>query len=210
MTQTQKFTAKLAGILVVAASLSTSAFADWRHQDGTGRDFDRRENSATGVRYRDNDRVTFEGRVRSMSRERDGYRVELDRGGYAFWVPEATVRAGRFGVGVSVRLGGIFRHGAIFVDAVSYPDSGYSDPYYSGYGSRSLRGVVDRVDFRREFIVVRDDNSGRFVDVDMSRTRRRFDDLRRGDYVELSGDWVRGGLFEAYRLESLQTGRYRY
>jgi hypothetical protein len=37
---------------------------------------------------------------------------------------------------------------------------------------------------------------------------RRMDDVRPGDYVEFSGDWTRGGVFNAYRLERLDEGRY--
>jgi hypothetical protein len=35
------------------------------------------------------------------------------------------------------------------------------------------------------------------------------EDLRRGDLVSLSGDWVRGGVFSAYRVESVNSGRGR-
>ena len=37
---------------------------------------------------------------------------------------------------------------------------------------------------------------------------RRMDDVRPGDYVEFSGDWTRGGVFNAYRLDRVDEGRY--
>jgi hypothetical protein len=55
--------------------------------------------------------------------------------------------------------------------------------------------------------VINDDISRQFVTVTMPRDRR-MDDVRPGDYVEFSGDWTRGGVFNAYRLERLDEGRY--
>jgi len=60
-------------------------------------------------------------------------------------------------------------------------------------------------------IVLRDQATGRFVTVDMRGADRRsrsidLEDLRRGDLVSLSGHW-RGGVFTAYRVEGVNSGR---
>ncbi len=120
-------------------------------------------------------------------------------------MPSSHLRGRDLRVGVSIRLGGVFRGGTIYVDDLGWPDNGYG--YNNGYNNGYLRGVVDRVDYRRGLVVVRDDSSGRFVTVDMYRADRRVD-LRRGDYVTLSGDFTRGGVFEAYRVDSVRSGRW--
>ncbi|HEX9160140.1 MAG TPA: hypothetical protein VF980_00420 [Thermoanaerobaculia bacterium] len=220
-----KKTGKLAAVAVALTTLvGASAFADSRSQEGTWRgdsnrgynDSSRRNDS--DHRYRDNERVTLEGRVRNVTHERGGYRVELDRAPYGFWVPESQFRGRgtQIRVGIDIRLGGIFRNDRIDVDAIDYPgDGGYNGGYDNGYGYQDnyLRGYVDRVDFRRGILVIRDDSSGRFVTVDMDRLDRRgrgvdLDDLRRGDFVTLSGDWSRGGVFQAYRIENVRSRRY--
>ena len=80
------------------------------------------------------------------------------------------------------------------------------------YDRDSLRGYVERVDYRRGTVLLRDERSNRRVNVVMAggrRERRGVDlgDLRRGDFVTFVGDWERGGLFEAYRIEGVRNGR---
>jgi hypothetical protein len=205
-----------AAVAVVVMVASASAFADSRPRNESWRGEDRGRNEARRG-YRDNERVTMQGTVRSFSRERDGYRVELDRGGYSYFVPERYVRNRRdFRVGISIQLGGVFRGGSIYVDSCNFPGAGggYHDSYDYGY-DRNVSGVVERIDFRRDTLVIRDQRTGRFVTVDMRRADRRsrsvdLNDLRRGDYVELSGEWVRGGVFAAHRVDSVSSGRGRY
>ena len=204
----------LSAVLAVAVVvLGTSAFADSRPQNETWRDQNRGYDRDRGDRdrsYRDNDRVTLEGRISAMERERDGYRVHLDHSNYSFFVPERHLRNRRdLRVGLSIRLGGVFRGGSVFVDAVDYPGGGGG--YYDSYDF--VHGVVDRVDYRRDVLVLRDERTGRFVTVDMRNTDRRgridADDLRRGDIVSLSGQWIRG-TFVAYRVDDVRSGRYGY
>ena len=38
--------------------------------------------------------------------------------------------------------------------------------------------------------------------------RANIRDLRRGDRIELSGNWVRGGVFDVSRVESVRNRRY--
>src|SRR5204863_322440 len=141
----------------------------------------------------------------------NGYRMNLDRGP-SFFVPETYFRnrARDLRVGVSISLGGIFRRGAVYVDAVSWPDDGYGyDGYDRSYGGH-LFGGADRVDSRPGAVWLRDDRSGRLIEVDLRRdrySRLDVDDLRRGDFVELSGSWIRGGIFAADRIDSVRSGR---
>ena len=220
------FAVKAAGATSLALLLTTSAFADSRPQDQTYRRDGNRDRGRTeasrdnnnrdsnrdynrgGNSYRENDRVNLQGKITSFNRENNGYRVHLDRGP-AFWVPESYYRrhSRDWRVGVSITLGGIFRGGSVYVDD-GYGYDGYGNGYYSdGY----LRGVVDRVDFRRGVVFIRDDRSGRIVEADLRGDRYgrlNIDDLRRGDFVELSGGWIRGDIFGVDRIDSVHTGRY--
>jgi hypothetical protein len=152
--------------------------------------------------YRENERVNVSGRIRSFARENNGYRVYLD-GGRAFWVPEAYYRshARDWRIGVDISLGGIFRGGSIIVG-----DGGYY-PYPAAYGAGYMRGVVDSVDYRRGIAFIRDDRDGRIVEADMRGNRYgRFDALRPGEFVELSGGWVDGNIFAVARIDSIRGG----
>lgn len=146
----------------------------------------------------DGSRITTDGRVSSIHHERDGYRIELDRGGDSFWVPERALRdrSRDLRVGVSIRLGGIFRGGMIVVDVVEWPHRDI------------LRGVVERVDERHMSLLVREERSGRLIRVDVLQRDREFNDLRRGDFVVLSGEWSRSRDFDAYRIESVRSRRF--
>ena len=72
-----------------------------------------------------------------------------------------------------------------------------------------LRGTVERVDRRRDAVVLRDARSGRTVLVQMTGRSRGIDveDLRRGDRVTFVGDWSRGGVFTAWRIDDVDSGR---
>jgi hypothetical protein len=149
--------------------------------------------------YRENQRVNVSGRVNSFNRERNGYRVYLDSGNY--WIPEARFgnRARDLRVGVSLSFGGIFRGGVFGIDAVSWPvSSGY------GYDQGYVRGVVQQVDYRSDTMTLRDASTGRLFEVDMRDLGNA--SLGRGDYVTLSGQWVQGNIFAAYRIDSVNRG----
>ena len=146
--------------------------------------------------YRENQRANISGRVQSFNRERNGYRVNLDNGSY--WIPESRFgnRARDLRVGVSLSLGGIFRGGAFGIDAVSWPAS-------SGYGVDQgyVRGVVQQVDYRSGMLTLRDASTGRLFEVDMREAGGAR--VGRGDYVTLSGQWIQGNVFAAYRVDSV-------
>jgi len=210
-------------------ALSASAFAEPRHRNETNgewrradaRDDSRRED------VRDDSRrsVTMEGRVRSVDRDRDGYRVQLDRGDYRYFVPQSALRSrGRdLRVGVSMRFTGFLdSSNDVYVDSADFLGYGNDDYYYRDgndrhrYGNSDrefVRGVIERVDYHRGTLLLREERSGRRVSVFMAggnRGRRGVDleDLRRGDLVTFAGDWHRNGVFEAYRIESVRNGRW--
>jgi hypothetical protein len=211
MKNISRMAVKVAGTGALAILLTASAFADSRPQDGAwrgSRGESRGDSRNNGSYNRENDsrrhdnRISESGKIRSFKQERDGYRVYLDRGNYSYWVPQSHLRGHRLSVGLSIRLGGIFDNGYVTVDDLGWPDDG-------GYRSNDVvRGVVDRVDFRRSTVNLRSDRG--YITVDMRSLNRRYsrlgiDDLRRGDRVTLSGDWVRGGLFDARRIDSIGT-----
>ncbi len=75
----------------------------------------------------------------------------------------------------------------------------------------TIAGTVERIDYRRDAIVLRDGRSGRTILVDMDRVEHRrrqadLSDIRRGDFVRLTGEWERGG-FEAYRIDDIRSRR---
>jgi hypothetical protein len=214
-TTVTKWATKAAGAGAIALLLATPSFAqsrgDWnrnnnnndRNGQTSARDNNNRSNGNNG--YRENQRINETGKVSSFSRERDGYRVQLDRG-QSFWVPQAKFgnRARDLRVGVSITLGGIFRGGSIYADAVSWPDQyGRGNGYDRGY----VRGVVDRVDYRTGTIWLRDDATGRVITADVDG-RSAIRSLRRGEYVELTGQWIRGGVFDVARIDNVRSRRY--
>jgi hypothetical protein len=155
------------------------------------------QNANRSNNYRENQRVNVSGRIQSFNRERNGYRVQVNNGSY--WIPEARFgnRARDLRVGLAISLGGIFRGGAFGIDAVSWPvSSGY------GYDQGYVRGVVQQIDYRSGTMTLRDAATGRLFEVDM-RDAGFGSRLGRGDLVTLSGQWTRGGVFAAYRVDSV-------
>jgi hypothetical protein len=220
-TGNSKWATKAAGASALVLVLTAPAFAQSRNDQRGGnypqaraesnRRDDRNDTRTYGnSTYRDNQHVSVTGHVSSFSRERDGYRVQLDRGRESYWVPQSYFGRGRdLRVGISVVLGGVFRGGSVYVDNVGWPDDGYGAR--AAYGAQVVRGVVERVDYRSGTVWLRDDRSGRTVAAELDRTGRdgrRISGLRRGDYVEMSGDWARGGVFQAYRIDDVRNGRY--
>jgi hypothetical protein len=78
-----------------------------------------------------------------------------------------------------------------------------------------VRGTVERIDYRRNVIVLREVASRRLVSVDMDRTDRErrgrveLNDVRRGDFVTLAGEWRRGGVFQAFQITDIRDTRRR-
>jgi len=156
-----------------------------------------------------------DGRISRIEHWNGGYRVWFGGFGYPFFIPEARFRLFNWHVGLSIHLGGFWNPLGYYeyYDGVDpYYGTGYANvvPYAPGTVATSgyVRGVVESVDYRRGSMVIRDDASGSFVTIMMRGDDPRFDSLRNGDYVSLSGDWVRG-YFEAYRVDNVDDGNYR-
>jgi len=139
------------------------------------------------------------GRVSRISPWNGGYRVWIGGGHYPFFVPLSHWRHDRFRVGFDIRIGGYY-------NSLGYYD--YYDPYYNddyrysrGASRGDLRGTVESVDERRDTFVIRNEATGSFVTIVMRN--RRDDNVRPGDYVEVTGDWTRSGLFEANDVDLL-------
>lgn len=166
---------------------SSAGYADRSHDSNRGGSWrGDRHSSSRGSAHRGEPYHT-RGRVSRVDRHGGGYRVWIAGAHYPFFIPDRYYHHDRFRVGLTINLGGYYNRG------------GYYD-YYDGYNAGvtsagALRGVVESVDYRRGTFVVRNDATGSFVTVIMSR---RQEDVRPGDYVEISGDWTRSGLFEAY------------
>ena len=227
MSKTKQFAARIAVLAGAATLVVASAFADsrpsketsWRNgnrgeqrRDGSydrndrGRRDDsrndRRDDRGNGRYERRDDRSDnrsygnnrqpyhARGRVSRVERYGAGYRVWVGSERFPFFVPSRHYNRDRFRIGVVIDLGGY------------YNADGYYD-YYDGdgYASRSgLRGTVESVDFRRGEFVMRDQSTGRWVTV-VSREPLR--QMRRGDFVEVDGEWVRNGIFRAYDVDLL-------
>jgi hypothetical protein len=216
-TTVTKWATKAAGAGAIALLLATPSFAQSRwdgnrnnnndrgRQTADARNGDNRQanngygdNRQANNGYRENQRVTMSGRVNSFSRERDGYRVQLDRG-QSYWVPRSTFgnRDRDLRAGVSINLGGVFRGGSVSFDAVSYPGAvgGYA------YGNGYVNGVIDRIDYRGNTLVVRDQATGRLITAEMTAGgRSNVRNLRPGDYVQMSGQWIGGGVFDVAQI----------
>jgi hypothetical protein len=141
-----------AGAGALSVVIAASAFAaPQRGSDRGNRNDARNSNTRTESRRdaRDNQRSTASGHITSFAHENGGYRVQLDRGRDAYWIPESRMsnRGRDLRVGVNISLGGIFRGGRIEVDAVSWPDDRYDKRGYDnrGYDQRGGRIEVDAV-----------------------------------------------------------------
>jgi hypothetical protein len=150
-------------------------------------------------RYDNRQRYSHSGRVSRYNRYGGGYRVWIAGVPYPYYIPLAYWSPNRFRIGLSISLGGYY-------NSLGYYDyyDGYDDGYYDNRGVSSrgdLRGVVESVDYRRDTFVVRNEASGSFVTVLLRDRNDR--EVRPGDYVELSGDWTRSGVFQAYDLDVL-------
>lgn len=143
--------------------------------------------------------ISVEGRVRSAVRDRDGYRVYLERSTYSFFVPASLLGRRPLRAGAEVRLDGVLRGGTVWVDDIDWRDriDRYDD---------TVTGRVDRFNRFEQRIVIRDDR-GRMIDIDLrsvDERHRRFDigDIHRGDRITVRGRWERG-TFYAFRIENV-------
>jgi hypothetical protein len=163
----------------------------------------RRDDSRSGSQHRsyggshgNRQHYHHRGRISHHQRYGNGYRVWVIGAPYPFFVPLSHWHRDRFRIGLTIGIGGYYNPGGYY---------DYYDGYDAGYRSTSrgvLRGVVESVDYRRDTFVVRNEATGSFVTV---HSRDRRDDVRAGDFVELSGDWTRSGVFTAYDVDLLDS-----
>lgn len=189
-TVARKTRRQLIAVMVVLLALAPAAFGQ-RPQRDSGR-----------TMHRGNERITVEGRVRTIHRERDGYRVELDRNDESFFVPESALRnrSRDFRIGISLRFAGIFRNGIIVVDAVDWPPF---QPRREHRYADVLRGFVERVHHRSASLRVREERSGRLIDVDV-RAPYAVSEVRPGDYITLTGEWTDRNEFTATHINAVR------
>ena len=224
--ETMKRMKQFGAVLAAMTMFAASTFADERPRNGS----DWRGGNRGSDRNRESDRherrddrgarnLSAQGRITGLHRENGGYRIQLDRGNQWYFVPQSAWSRNRGGrnldlrVGVSIRLGGGYydNRGYIYCDDVDYIDDGYG--YRDRYRDNFVSGTVRRIDYRRDVIELREERTGRIVTVDARRADRRnrrgvdVSDLRRGDYVELEGNWVRGNVFQAYRIDGVDSRR---
>ena len=156
------------------------------------------------------DHISTQGRITSISRDRDRYRITLDRDRYFYYVPMATVRDRQLRVGDDVRLGGFVSGNSVSVDLLE----SRGDPYYAAdrdrrsapYGSRGwMAGVVQRVDRHLGYLVIRDDSSGQPLKIDVRHMNLRKPvnvwGIRAGDHIAIQGTWEHRDTFDARRIE---------
>lgn len=221
MKKIKQFGAVLAGMAMFAASTFADDRprdgSDWRNGRGDDRGWERRDDRDRGRGARN---LSAQGRITNLHRENGGYRVQLDRGNQWYFVPQSAWsrhrgRSADLRIGASIRLGGGYydNRGYIHCDDIDYIDDGYGyRDRDRGYRHNFVSGVVRRIDYRKDVIELRDERTGRTVLVNArraDRNRRGIDlaDIRRGDYVELEGNWVRGNVFQAYRIDAVDSRR---
>jgi hypothetical protein len=157
-----------------------------------------------------NDRISTLGRITDIRREGDRFRVTLDRGSYAYYVPVSTVRERNLRVGDQVRFGGYVTGDLVNVDMLAFQgDPSYTtDPTYRAVpqGGRGwMSGTLQRSDRHLGYLVIRDDASGQNVKVDVRHMNLRKPvniwGIRNGEHITINGSWEKRDTFDAKRIE---------
>ena len=194
-TTVSKWAVKAAGAGAVALLLATPSFAqsrgDWSRNDsnrgGQTTVTRSRDNRSNNYGNRETQRVVAPGRINAFNREREVFRPRFEH------------RDRDFRNGLSINVGGVFRGGAFAVGVGRVPYAYAPVPVYSG---SLVRGMVERVDYRDGTMLVRDDATGRVIRADVAGGYG-LGNLRSGDYVQLTGQWLGGGIFNAVRIDNL-------
>lgn len=197
MNSKKSVVASLTGAIALTALLSTPVFAGPQM------------NPNTRIDYRA-DRISTQGRISSITREGDMYRISLDHGSYDYLVPAATVRNRNLRVGSPVRLSGVVAGDLVNVDMLALRGDPYytADPNYVAvpYGTNGwMTGTVQRLDRHLGYLTVREDTSGAVVKVDVRHlnTRRPINvwSIRPGDRITVNGTWEKQDTYDATRIE---------
>jgi hypothetical protein len=156
------------------------------------------------------DRLSTQGRISSVSRVGDSYRISLDRGSYSYLVPTAVIGTRDLRIGSNVRLSGILNGNIVSVDMLALPgEANYTaDPYYRAvpFGSTGwMSGTVQRLDRHLGYLQMKDDASGQVVKIDVRHMNLRRPvnvwGIRPGDHVSINGSWENRDTFDARRIE---------
>jgi hypothetical protein len=199
---------KLATVLSLMTTLFTaSLFADSRHRETTN-DWRHDRHSSR--------RITVEGRISDVDRDRNGFVIRLNRDRRILFAEADTrvetishrqqrrARVRQLESGDYIRATGTTNsRGVLYVDRITLVRD---EDRRGGHDDRYLTGTVERVDRRGDVVYVAEHRSGRVIAVDTRRVDRAnhrydVDDLRRGDRITVRGDWRRDGRFEAERVE---------
>lgn len=127
------------------------------------------------------------GRIERVRHWNDGYRVWIVGAPYPFYVPIAYWDAGRFSVGLTIRVGGYYNPGGYYE---------YNGDYYDRSPSaKRYRGTVLRAEHGGDRIVMRLAGTGRIMTIS---SRDRWERVRRGDRIVVYGGYEpHWGLFVA-------------
>ncbi len=190
MNRKRSVSTALAAAIGLALLLSTTAFA------------------APLPDYR-GDRISTVGTITSMSREGDQYRIVLNHGSYAYYVPVSSVVNRDIRVGDQVRIGGIVNGDVVNSDFIAFAGQpAYArDPSYRSvpYGQSGwMSGTVIRLHQHYGYLDLRDDATGLPVKIDV----RNMDEKRSvnvwrtrpGDHITVNGSWEKRDTFQANQV----------
>lgn len=198
-TTATKWAARAAGTGAIALLLAAPSFAqsrgDWSRNNQSNRGAQATQtragdhqfnnnNTSQQNTYRENQRGTVSERSTSFAHERNGYRVQGDRG-RSYRAPEFRERGFRSGLSLSIGVG--------------YPAYGYG----YAYNNAAIRGVVDTVDYRAGIVWLRDEASGQEIRAAVG-SGYALEGLHRGELVELTGQWAGNGVFGVTSIANLQ------
>jgi len=155
------------------------------------------------------DRISTVGTITSMSREGDQYRIVLNHGSYAYYVPVSSVRDRDIRVGDQVRIGGTVNGDVVNSDYIAFSGQpAYArDPSYRSvpYGQSGwMSGTVVRLHQHYGYLELRDDATGLPVKIDV----RNMDEKRSvnvwrtspGDHISVNGSWAKRDTFQANQV----------
>jgi hypothetical protein len=167
--------------------------------------------------YNSGARFYGRGRVERIAPYRGGYHVWLGGWGYPFFVPYRYYDPFRFRIGVFLGFNAFYDPLGYYSvygwpGYYPYPPPAYVGTYrdrnYDSYSDSSVvRGVVESIDLHTGLVVINDEASRRSVTALLPPRDRRVDDIRVGDYIELSGGWTHSGQFDADSLDRLEPRR---
>ena len=177
-----------------------------------------------GVPFGDGHRFFGRGRIERIVPFHGGYHVFLGGWGYPFFVPYRFWDPFRFRLGLFIGFPaywdpyGYYTVYGPYGGGPYYGDGGYYGGGYNGGDYRadvydrdddriaSIGGTVRSVDLNSGIVVIEDNRTGRTITALLPPRDRRVDDIRPGDSIALSGDWVRGRRydFDASRLDRFE------